>query len=138
MTYSARVLVRAGLLGAIVCSSIVTMDAQGRGTTASAPPDLVRQVRFAIGHGDVAEARRLATAEQRETAAKELSFAIIDIFEGKLTEARNRLAPLAQVSPGGEAALELGLLELRTGQRDQGLRRLDPLSRVRTFSNADD
>jgi len=128
--------VRAGLLGAIICASMVTIDAQGRG--ANAPPDLVRQVRTAIGHGDVAEARRLANAEQRETAAKELSLAIIEIFEGKLTDARNRLVPLAQVSPGGEAALELGLLEIRTGQRDQGRRRLDPLSRVRTFSNPDD
>ena len=37
---------RAGLLGAIICASMVTIDAQGRG--ANAPPDLVRQVRTAI------------------------------------------------------------------------------------------
>jgi tetratricopeptide (TPR) repeat protein len=42
------------------------------------------------------------------------------------------------VNQFGDAALELGLLELRHGQRDAGFRRLNPIASVRTFAGPDD
>ena len=108
----------------------VQAPAPGRGATATEAAQ-VQQVRVALGHGQVAEARKLATAIPT-AAGRDLGSALVDIFEGKDDDARTRLEPLARVNTVGEAALELGLIELRTGQRDQGWRRLSPLAAVRT------
>ena len=97
----------------------------------------IQQVRIAIGHGDLTQARRLADAIPG-AAGKDLATALIDIFEGKDEQARPKLEPLARVNPVGDAALELGLLELRHGQRDQGWKRLDPIAAVRVFNGPDD
>ena len=93
--------------------------------------DLVRQVRTALGHGDVADARaaRGRRGQGDPADARSGRWPIVEIFEGKYAEARTRLTPLADAAPLGEAALELGLLEVRTGRRAEGLRRLDPLHR---------
>jgi tetratricopeptide (TPR) repeat protein len=62
----------------------------------------------------------------------------VDLFEGKDDAARAKLEPLTRVNAGGDAALELGLLEMRRGQRQQGFRRLDPIASVRVFRSPDD
>ncbi len=127
---------RVGLWCAAFGLAVVSVDAQaGRG--GSPLPDVVRVVRTAIGHGDLASARRAATAAPAD-AGGELARALVEIFEGRYTEARARLLPLAERDRVGEAALELGLLDVRTGRRDEGWRRLEPLAAVRTFANADD
>jgi tetratricopeptide (TPR) repeat protein len=97
----------------------------------------IQQVRVAIGRGQIADARRLANVIPG-AAGRDLASALVDLFEGRNDEARARLAPLAQQNPRGDAALELGLLELRTGQREAGMRRLDGIAAVRTFSGPDD
>jgi predicted Zn-dependent protease len=127
---------RVGLLSVAMGLAVVSVGAQGRGGIQVA--DLVRQVRTALGHGEVATARRVAESAEGDPAARGLAVSIVDIFEGKYDEARARLTPLAAAAPLGEAALELGLLEVRTGRRADGLRRLDPLIAVRNFSSPDD
>jgi tetratricopeptide (TPR) repeat protein len=62
----------------------------------------------------------------------------VDIYEGKDDQARPKLEPLARVNIVGDAALELGLLEIRHGDREQGMKRLDPIAAVRTFAGPDD
>jgi Flp pilus assembly protein TadD len=106
----------------------------GRGAALS----LVQQVRNALGHGAVAEARALVDRATNQTAGRDLAAAIVDIFEGKDEEARAKLMPLARATPGGDAALELGLLEMRHGRRTEARQILDPLVAVRQFSNPDD
>ncbi len=67
-----------------------------------------------------------------------MSLAVVDIYEGKYAEARTRLLPVAAAAPLGDAALELGLLEIKMGRRAEGRRRLDPMLDVRTFAGPDD
>jgi tetratricopeptide (TPR) repeat protein len=97
----------------------------------------IQQVRVALGHGQVAEARRLAGAISG-AAGRDLATALVDIFEGKDDEARPKLEPLARVNIVSDASLELGLLEIRHGQREQGWKRLDPIAAIRTFPGPDD
>jgi tetratricopeptide (TPR) repeat protein len=106
-------------------------------TAAQTEAAQIQQVRVAIGRGKIADARRLADAIPG-SAGRDLASALVDIFEGKDDAARTKLEPLARVNPVGDAALELGLLELRHGQRDEGWRRLDPIAAVRTFNGPDD
>jgi Flp pilus assembly protein TadD len=125
------------LLSFSMALAVVSVGAQGRGGTASAG-DIVRQVRTALAHGDVAGARRLAEAATTDPARQALSLAVVDIYEGKYADARTRLLPVASAAPLGDAAAELGILEIRMGRRADGRRRLDPLLNVRTFSGPDD
>ena len=90
-------------------------------------PAVVQQVRTALGHGAVDDARRIATTSDAPAAAKDLASALVDIFVGADAAARTKLQPLAAREPLGEAALELGLLEMRQGHRDAAQRVLDPL-----------
>src|SRR6186713_973719 len=114
--------------------SVVTTGAQTRGNV----PAVLQQVRTALGHGDVAAARRAADTPGGDASSRELAAALVDIFEGKGAAARTRLLPLAGAAPTGEAALELGLLEIAMGQVSAGERRLAPIAAVRTFTTPDD
>lgn len=117
----------------------VALAAQAGGGRGAAPTEAaqIQQVRVAIGHGQIAEARRLAAAIPG-AAGRDMASALVDVFEGKDDEARVKLEPLARVNPAGDAALELGLLELRHGQRDQAWQRLNAIASVRTFAGPDD
>ncbi len=105
-------------------------------------PAVVQQVRTALGHGAVDDARRISSTTDAPAAAKDLASALVDIFVGADAAARTKLQPLAAKEPLGEAALELGLLEMRHGNRDAAQRLLDPLVAQRpstaTPFNADD
>ncbi|MEO7191618.1 MAG: tetratricopeptide repeat protein [Vicinamibacterales bacterium] len=127
------IITRWGLLSLALGLAVVSMGAQGRGGVAANP---LRQVRVALGHGDLEEARRLAPASPEP--ARSLSLALVDLFEGKDADAHTKLLPLAERTPMGDAALELALLELRTGQAAAGRRRLETLIAVRTFAGPDD
>jgi tetratricopeptide (TPR) repeat protein len=130
---------KASFAGVIAIALTATLFAQagpGRGTQGSESAQ-VQRVRVAIGHGNVAEARRLAEAIPAG-AGRDLGSALVDIFEGKDDAARVKLEPLANVNRLGDAALELGLLELRRGQRRQGEARLEPIVSNRTFAGPED
>ena len=129
---------RGSAVGILAVAITATLAAQtpGRGSQVSESAQ-VQRVRVAIGHGDVAEARKLAEAIPAG-AGREFGSALVDIFEGKDDVARTKLEPLARVNRTGDAALELGLLELRHGQRAQGEQRLEPIVSNRAFSGPDD
>jgi Flp pilus assembly protein TadD len=117
--------------------AVTSVGAQSRGGAATAG-DVVRQVRTALAHGDVAGARRLAEAATSDPARQAVSQAVVDVYEGKYAEARTRLLPPASAAPLGDAAVELGLVEIRMGRRAEGRRRLAPMLDVRSFAGPDD
>ena len=121
-----------GIIAIVLTATLVAQTGPGRGTQVSEAAQ-VQRVRVAIGHGNVPEARRLADAIPAG-AGRDLGSALVDIFEGKDEAARPKLEPLANVNRLGDAALELGLLELRHGQRRQGEARLEPIVSNRTFA----
>jgi tetratricopeptide (TPR) repeat protein len=126
---------RAALLSLALGLAVVSVGAQGR----VAPADPVSLVRMSLGHGDVDSARRIADGvPAANTAARDLALALVDIFEGKYAEARSRLTPLAARTPLGDASLELGLLDSRTGRRREAFDRLYAIASVRTFNGPDD
>lgn len=85
---------------------------------------LVRHVRVALGRGALDRARTLASATEASADIKAVALALVEIFEGKVTEARGRLTPVVESGDRADALLELGLLDLREGRRDSGLARL--------------
>jgi len=125
------------MVWALAAATLGGQATAGRGATPQSEAGQIQQVRIALGHGQVAEARRLAGSIPG-AAGRDLGTALVDIFEGKDDDARPKLEPLARVNVVGDAALELGLLEIRRGQRDQGWKRLDPIAAVRTFAGPDD
>ena len=88
---------------------------------------LVRHVRRALGRGQLDRARTLATATAAPAEVKSVSLALIELYEGKDAQARTRLTPLVEAGDMGDALLELGLLDMRTGKRDDGRGRLSKL-----------
>ena len=88
---------------------------------------LVRHVRRALGRGQLDRARTLATATTAPPEVKAVSLALIELYEGKDTQARTRLTPLVDAGDMGDALLEVGLLDMRTGKRDEGRARLSKL-----------
>lgn len=129
---------RTAVSAVLLVMAVAAAAAQTGGRSGAASESAqIQQVRVSLGRGQVAEARRQAEAVTT-AAGRELSAALVDIFEGKRESARARLEPLARVNPGGDAALELGLLEVGSGLRQQGERRLDPIASNRTFNNPDD
>lgn len=120
----------------VLCAVVMLPALAGEARAQTAGAGAVGQVRAALGHGDVDGAARVASAASG--ADRELGLALVDVFRGDDARARERLLPLAQADPRGEAALELGLLDLRRGRREEGMARLDPIAAVRTFNGPDD
>lgn len=85
---------------------------------------LVRHVRRALGRGAVDRARSLSNTVPAPPEVKSVALALVDLFEGKDAQARSRLAPLVDAGDMGDALLELGLLDMRQGKRDDGRARL--------------
>ncbi len=131
------VLGRVTLLVGALGLAAVSIDAQGR-VTRTPPVGVVRAVQVALGHGDVEGAKRIAETGQGDAAAHGLARAIVALFEGRDADARALLAPLAAANPLGDASLELGVLDLRTGKRADAQARLYRLASVRTFASPDD
>lgn len=129
------------LLIAATTLAIVSVSAQqpapGRGA-APQSDTLVRQVRTALGHANLTEAQRLVTGATAPKNSVDLAAALVDIYQGKDDHARELLTPIAQANPLGDAAVELGLLEIRRGQRDEGKRRLDRIASNRNLAAPDD
>lgn len=124
------------LLTAMVCLSLVSApSATPWGQSADAPATaetLVAHVRQALGRGAVARARVLATSTDAPADVRDVAVALVDLFEGKTTEARTRLEPLAESGASADALLELGLLDLRVGRRAAGRQLLGRLLQQRS------
>jgi len=132
MTHSPR---RVLLLTAMVCLSLASAPtATPWGQTSDAPvtvETLVAHVRQALGRGAVPRARTLAGSTDAPADVRDVAIALVDLFEGKTTDARARLEPLADAGEP-DALLELGLLDLREGRRVEGRRLLDRLLQQRS------
>jgi tetratricopeptide (TPR) repeat protein len=122
--------------GLLALTALAITTAPHRGLVRAAQAPLLVQVRTALAHGDVSDARRLTTGAAG--AEGQLAGALVDMFVGQDDAARQRLTPLAEANPLGEAALELGLLDLRRGRREEADRRLQPLAAQRDFAGPDD
>ncbi len=72
--------------------------------------DVGRAAAAAIAHGKRADAERMATARGAADPAAAIVLARVAAHQGKYKEAIALLEPIAARDPGGNAALELGLL----------------------------
>jgi tetratricopeptide (TPR) repeat protein len=129
MKQGARFVAVAGVVAACLAAHPIAIGGQ----SSDGP---VSDVRIALGHGELAAARRAAAGATGSSA--DLAAGLVDLFIGREAEARARLEPLAVRNPLGEAALELGLLELRQGRREAAARLLNPIAAVRQFAGPDD
>lgn len=130
--------VRLALLLAALGLTTAPIAAGQRGRSQAAPDTLVRQVRTALGHGSPDEAQHIVDAARGPAASRELAAALVEVFRGQDDQARAKLEPLVRENPNGEAALELGLLELRHGQRTEAHQLLDPLAANRNLRTTED
>jgi len=123
------------LLTAMVCLSLVSAPSATPWGQSADPPvtadTLVAHVRQALGRGAVDRARTLVGTTEAPADVRDVAVALVDLFEGKATDARARLEPLADIG-APDALLELGLLDLREGRRAEGRRLLDRLLQQRS------
>ena len=112
------------VLTCVLVAGALPVSGQSRGPSSS----MLTQVRAALGRGNVESAKHALAAPTPNQPGRELAAALIDLYEGRDEDAKAKLAPLAAADPRGEAALELGLLDLRHGRRDEGWRRLDAIT----------
>jgi tetratricopeptide (TPR) repeat protein len=130
------------MIAACLAAGVSPVAQAAGGQGAGRPDALAQQVRMALGHSKLEDARRLAEAGTGRgavsTGSREFAVALIEIFEGNDDAAKARLEPLASANGQSDAALELGLLELRHGRRDAAHRWLDPIVNIRTFAGEDD
>jgi len=115
------------LLTVLVCLCLVSVPTASPWQQPELPvtaDTLVRHVRLSLGRGALDRARTLATATEAPPDVKAVALALVEIFEGKVVEARRRLTPLVESGDRADALLELGLLDLREGTRASGLARL--------------
>ncbi len=115
---------------AILCLVSVPTAAPWSQGTQEEPPTadtLVRHVRRSLGRGALDRARAAATATAAPPEVKAVSLALIELYEGRDAQARTRLAPLVDAGDMGDALLELGLLDMRQGKRDDGRAKLGKL-----------
>ena len=121
---------------AAIALAAVSVSAQA-GRAGGKPDPLVQQVRTALGHANLAEARRLV-GSAAGAASHDLAAALVAVYEGKDDDARTLLTPLARANALGDAAVELGLLELRHGRRTEGMELLNPAASLRNFADPED
>ena len=95
-----------------------TLLAQNRGT--SAPADAALR---ALHLGQFSQVEEILSGRTDSYSIAIRARALIE--QGQYAEAERLLAPAAKAEPAGEAALELGLLQLMTGRRVEGTRTLD-------------
>ncbi|MSO49946.1 MAG: tetratricopeptide repeat protein [Acidobacteria bacterium] len=120
---------RAWLLAgiAILCLASGPMAAPWSQAAQEEPPTaetMVRHVRRALGRSNLERARAIATTVTAPADTKTVALALIEVFEGKDAGARTRLTPLVDAGDMGDALLELGLIDIRQGKRDEGRARL--------------
>jgi cellulose synthase operon protein C len=112
---------------ALLCMASAPGAAPWQQEEAPTAETLVRHVRRALGRGALERARTLAATVTAPPEVKATSLALIELYEGKDAQARTRLAPIVDAGEMGDALLELGLLDMRQGKRDEGKARLGKL-----------
>jgi tetratricopeptide (TPR) repeat protein len=102
----------------LLCAAQVPL-AQGRQSATATPVDAALKALNAGQYGEVETILRSAT-DPRSVAIR----ARADIERGRYAEAEKALTPVAQAQPGSDAALELGLLQMQLGRRNDAVRTL--------------
>lgn len=92
-------------------------SAQSRPAAAATPADAALRALDAGQFGEVESLLRTAT-DARSVAIR----ARAEIAQGRYAEAEKLLTPVANAQPGSDAALELGLLQMYLGRRNDGVR----------------
>jgi tetratricopeptide (TPR) repeat protein len=96
----------------------------GPGAPGSSEAASLRAADRALAHGRPEEAVAIAQSLPPDDPAAAVIRARLALRTGKLDEAERLLAPVAEQWPAGEAALELGLLEIARGRRQTAVTRL--------------
>ena len=90
----------------------------------------VRLLAVAIAVCTVSDGRDGRVAHAQTVVDPVVAAARVDINRGRYAEAENTLKPVATRTPGGDAALELGLLYQMLGRRAEAQALLDPLANL--------
>ncbi len=116
--------VRAGVLSVIVVLAGVSLaGSQQRAGGPPAPVPMsssVRLVRAALAHAKLNDARQLIERPEFSARSKSIGAALIAIYQGDDDKARQLLTPLVGAADRDEATLQLGLLDVRHGHRNDG------------------
>jgi cellulose synthase operon protein C len=113
-----RSFLHAFAIGALLLTSGTLPSAQTRNTPADTATNLLK-----VGQYDEAEKLLQNERDPRSIALRARAM----IARGKYADAEKLLAPAAASAPTSEAALELGLLQIYLGRKDEGVRGLDRL-----------
>jgi Flp pilus assembly protein TadD len=123
----------------LLLTGVGLSQAQSNRPAANPAETMVRQVRTALGRGLVNDAQTIASGTAGTPASRELGMALVEIYKGNDESARRRLLQtIADGSVGREAILELGLLEMRHGERGAARLRLQPLVNQTSLNTPDD
>lgn len=123
----------------LLLTTVGLSQAQSSRPALSPGEALLRQVRTALGHGQVNDAHTIASGTSGTPASRELGMALVDMYRGDDVSARRRLlATIVDGVVGREAILELGLLEMRHGERGQAMLRLQPLVNQASLNTPDE
>ena len=90
----------------------------------------VRLLAVAVAVCTVSDGRDGRVAHAQTIVDPVVAAARVDINRGRYAEAENTLKPVASRTPGGDAALELGLLYQMLGRRAEAQALLDPLANL--------
>jgi tetratricopeptide (TPR) repeat protein len=109
----------------LVCGCLTgILPAAAQPVPTPVPAPSLRDADRAFAHGRPADAEAIAHALPPDDPAVAVIRARIALRNGKLDEAERLLMPTATADPSGEAALELGLLEITRGRRQAAVVRL--------------
>ena len=102
----------------LLCAVQVPL-AQSRPPAAATPADAALKA-LNVGQYDEVERLLRSATDARSVAIR----ARADIERGRYAEAEKTLTPVASAQPGSDAALELGLLQMQLGRRNDAVRTL--------------
>ena len=127
----------------VACAVTATASAQVRptpspstlppGATPAPPPEpvaapvVIDPAERALAESRFADVDVLA-AEPDAPPVRRIALALAEEARGRYDAARERLEPEAAADPGGEAALELGLLLMRLGRREAAVQQLSAVA----------
>jgi tetratricopeptide (TPR) repeat protein len=122
-----------------VCAATTASSSFGAAQGAAQPADsFAVRARRAIAHGRLPEAEALARSQPASSPDAAAVLGQLLVRAGKYDEARRTLEPAAAQDPSGDAALELGLLLQRLGQRQAAAALLDDVFRQGTAAGRRD
>jgi len=122
--------VRSAIVVIVLASPAIAGEPQQASAPSPQRPALSDEQRFtraamaALAQGREDEAVRLASTRRADDPAAAAVLVRVALRHGRHDEALGRLAPLAARFPSSEAALELGLLQMRLGRKAEGRRTL--------------